>query len=405
MANQDDLYDLSDDALEAAFKAARAEQATEDQSSSQEENAGDEGNVNDNTNDEQNDENDQNAGDDTQSKEEDNSSSSEKTDDNDGTEQSGDTQDSGRDVGGEGEKKTEAEADKTPKAEDKGSQIQAPTVHKFKANGKDYEITDEEMRTQFPKVFAQAMDYTKKTQQIAPWRKTIDALEQAKLGHADINLMIDVLKGDKSAIAEVLKRTSTDALDLTSVDKDYAPNDYGRDSRTLALQDVLESIKTEPEYAITSKILSTDWDDASWNVLSADPRKVQLLHNDVKSGVFAKVQRIADKQKVFNGGVGSDLDHYMAAAQVYYKEQLASQEAQRQVDVESARRDTEAAHQARINAAKAQEAQRKVASQASQARKAAAPSASSAKGGGSVNYLAASDEDFDEWYKQLQANS
>ena len=78
--------------------------------------------------------------------------------------------------------------------------------YKFKANGKEYEFTEDEIKAQFPKIFGQAMDYTKKMQAIKPWRKTIDAIEQAKLGHDDINLMIDVLKGDKGAIAEVLRK-------------------------------------------------------------------------------------------------------------------------------------------------------------------------------------------------------
>ncbi|NCB03383.1 MAG: hypothetical protein EOM67_14690, partial [Spirochaetia bacterium] len=104
---------------------------------------------------------------------------------------------------------------------------------KFKANGKEYELTEAEMRDMFPKVFGQAMDYTRKTQAMKPWRKTIDAIEQAKLSHDQINLMIDVFKGDKNAIAEVIKRTGVDALDLDTENSRYEPKDYGRDDATL----------------------------------------------------------------------------------------------------------------------------------------------------------------------------
>jgi hypothetical protein len=274
-------------------------------------------------------------------------------------------------------------------------------VRKFKANGKDYEITQDEMIEQFPKIFGQAMDYTKKMQAIAPWRKTIDAIESAKLSHNDINLMIDVLKGDKGAIAEVLKRTSTDALDLNPAESTYSPNDYGRDSRTLALQDVLDGIKTDPEYAVTGRILTTEWDEASWTSLSSDPEKIRLLHQDVKSGVYAKVQRIAEKLKVFDNGRQTDLDYYMTGARQYYTD-LAAQEAQRREETtRTAREDAEAAQALRIQQAKEKDAQRKAAAQSSQARKAAAPSASPIKRSGSVNYLDASEEDFEEWYKRI----
>jgi hypothetical protein len=399
----DDLYDMSDDDLEAAFKAAKADfsQSNEGDDSSDQEGTDDNdsnGGVIEGT-----DVDDENSG----AEDEDNSSSSVEKD-NDGTEQLGNGQDSGPDVGGKaGTEGDDADKDKVVNDDDKSesddASAKAPTVRKFKANGKDYEITHDEMIEQFPKIFAQAMDYTKKTQAIAPWRKTIDAIEQAKLTHADINLAIDVLKGDKGAIAELLKRTGTDALDLNPAEATYTPNDYGRDSRTLALQDVLDSIKVDPEYSVTGRILSSDWDDASFNALSADPEKVRLLHQDVKSGVYAKVQAIAEKQKVFDGGKRTDLDYYMSAAREYYTI-LTAQETQRREEATNAqaRQQAEAdAAQARIAQAKTQDAQRKAASQAGQARKAAAPSASVTKTSGAINYLDASEEDFEEWYKRI----
>ena len=109
---------------------------------------------------------------------------------------------------------TEADSEETESTPDEGTEVaeeqteedDAETVpevtetpvHKFKANGKEYTFTPEEMMAQFPKVFGQAMDYTKKTQALKPWRKTIDAIESANLSHDQINLMIDVFKGSKS---------------------------------------------------------------------------------------------------------------------------------------------------------------------------------------------------------------
>ena len=110
----------------------------------------------------------------------------------------------------------DTDAEEEPEATEEAEQIEAqPTQkHKFKANGKEYEFSEDEVREQFPKIFGQAMDYTKKMQAIKPWRKTIDAIEGAQLSHDDVSLMIDVLKGDKDAVAAVLKRTGVDALEL-----------------------------------------------------------------------------------------------------------------------------------------------------------------------------------------------
>ena len=143
------------------------------------------------------------------------------------------------------------------------------------------------------------MDYTKKMQTIAPWRKTIDAIEGAELSHTDVSLMIDALKGDKGAITEVLKRTGTDTLELdTDADSGYVAKDYGRDENALAIQDIVSDIGSDPEYAITEQILSKGWDQKSWETMSSKPELIRLLHADVKSGLYDKLKPTVDKLKV-----------------------------------------------------------------------------------------------------------
>ena len=193
-------------------------------------------------------------------------------------------------------------------------------VHKFKANGKEYTFTPEEMMSQFPKIFGQAMDYTKKTQALKPWRKTIDAIESANLSHDQINLMIDVFKGDKNAIAEVMRRTGVDALDLDTENNVYTPKDYGRDDTALAIKDIVDEISSDKEFSITQQILNKEWDDRSFSELTRDPELIKLLHIDVKSGTYDKVQPIAEKLKVFDRGRQSDLEYYKQAAGEYFRE-------------------------------------------------------------------------------------
>jgi hypothetical protein len=198
-------------------------------------------------------------------------------------------------------------------------------VHKFKANGKEYTFTPEEMMSQFPKIFGQAMDYTKKTQALKPWRKTIDAIESANLSHDQINLMIDVFKGDKNAIAEVMRRTGVDALDLDTENNVYTPKDYGRDDTALAIKDIVDEISSDKEFSITQQILNKEWDDRSFSELTRDPELIKLLHIDVKSGTYDKVQPIAEKLKVFDRGRQSDLEYYKQAAGEYFREVNESQ--------------------------------------------------------------------------------
>lgn len=274
-------------------------------------------------------------------------------------------------------------------------------VHKFKANGKEYTFTPEEMMSQFPKIFGQAMDYTKKTQALKPWRKTIDAIESANLSHDQINLMIDVFKGDKNAIAEVMRRTGVDALDLDTENNVYTPKDYGRDDTALAIKDIVDEISSDKEFSITQQILNKEWDDRSFSELTRDPELIKLLHIDVKSGTYDKVQPIAEKLKVFDRGRKSDLEYYKQAAGEYFREINEAQRREQAMEEQRQLREAKAARQAELERVRNTQAKQEAVKTQAVARKAAAPTKSNAGTKKSVtDYLDESDEAYDDWYKR-----
>lgn len=279
-------------------------------------------------------------------------------------------------------------------------EITETPVHKFKANGKEYSFTPEEMMEQFPKIFGQAMDYTKKTQALKPWRKTIDAIESARLGHDDINLMIDVFKGDKNAIAELIKRTGVDTLDLDTENSKYVPKDYGRDDTALAIKDIVDEISADKEYETTHRILSKEWDEKSFSELTKDPELIRLLHVDVKSGMYDKVQPIAEKMKVFDRGRQSDLDYYKAAAQEYFRAEAETERRAKAIEDQRLAREAKLARQAEIERVKATQIKQAAVREQAVVRKAAAPVKSNAGTKKTVtDYLDESEEAYDEWYK------
>jgi len=269
----------------------------------------------------------------------------------------------------------------------------------FKANGREFKFTQDEMLEQFPKIFGQAMDYTKKTQAMKPWRKTIDAIEQAKLGHEDINLMIDVMKGNKEAIAEVMKRTGVDSLEIDTENSKYTPNDYGRDDKALAIKDIVEEISVDKEYEITHRVLSKEWDEKSFREMTEDPDLIRLLHVDVKTGMFDKVQPIADKIKVFDRGSKSDLEYYRLASIELAQQQQEADRIAYEAERQKQEREARLAKQVEIDRVKkTQERQKEVAVKAVE-RKAATPTTRKVPTSKVVDYLDNSDEAFEEWYK------
>lgn len=296
----------------------------------------------------------------------------------------------------------EAADEQTTEAEAKvDTALQPAQKYRYRANGKDYEFSEDEIKQQFPKVFAQAMDYTKKMQAIKPWRKTIDAIEQSKLSHDDVSLMIDVLKGDKAAIATVLKRTGVDTLEL-DIDSDskYVPKSYGRDESVLAIKDIVDEISQDQEYAVTSRIIDKEWDEGSWKEISSNPILIKQLHIDVKNGDFAKVQPIAEKMKLYNPGQGTDLDYYKAAARVYYGELAQQKQYEQQVQAQQQNKQVQVQQERKVAEVRQKEIQRTTTTQAAAKRKAAAPTKTGGgKPQGVIDYLDASEEDFNNWYK------
>lgn len=380
----DELYDMSDEELEVAFKAAKAEEQADNATSEEDlnddeyEQSGDDDDTSDQSDDED--------GIDTDEEE---------AEDGEGEEEEGEESDTEE----EDEEKSDDEESEDSTAKDKADE--EPASLTFKAVGKEYTITDAEMREQFPKVFAQAMDYTRKMQAIAPWRKSIDAIENAKLEHSDINLMIDVFKGDKGALLEVMKRTGIDGLDLDPETDKYAPKEYGRDEKALDLEDVIESIRGDEEYRTTHDVLTRAWDEASWREFANDPNKIAQLHQDVKTGMYAILQKEADKLKVYDGAKGRDFDYYMAAARQYYTKEATKITQKMKQDLEE--REKQLDSRTKIAEIEAKSNKREADKYAAGKRRAAAPTGrTTQKKKGVVDYMNVSDEDFEDWYKRLE---
>lgn len=389
MYTSDELDDMSMEQLTEAFKAAKAEAqspTTQLEESSQDANSDEEF--------EEESEFEENEDSSEEFEEEDNSDAGEEQEQEQEEEEENSNDDEGAAAAAEeSSSDTESTAEKAE-----------PKKFTFTAAGKKYDFTEDEMREAFPKVFGQAMDYTQKMQAIAPWRRTIDAIEQAKLNHEDVNLMIDVLKGDKEAIAAVLKRTGVDTLDINTDEVTYQQKDYGRTDSEIAITDVIDSIKHDQEYATTHRVLTSEWDEASWLALASTPERIRQLHIDIKDGTFAKLQPEADKIKVFDGGRHSDLDYYIEAGRRYFQAQQIQEQAATLAEIQNKERQQIEAAQTQLEKARQNQQHREAAQQNASRRRAAAHTGRAAPKATVTNYLDASDDDYNERYNELQAS-
>lgn len=280
----------------------------------------------------------------------------------------------------EEEEATESDND-TPEKDSDGSEGTIGKKHKVKANGMEFEFSDEELVRLAPK----AMDYTKKMQEIAPWRRTISAMQEHNLSENDINLLIEAKQGNKAAMAQFLKQTNIDVYDLDLENKEeYAPKQYGKNENELALDEVVNTISKDAEFTMTKDVVDRQWDSSSRKVLAEQPNLIVGLHNDIKTGLYAKVMPEAMKLKMLDNGRKSDIEYYVEAGMKV----TATQESNTQMVQEANNR---ANTQANIK-------------QASSKRKAAALPKNKAGKKTVVDYLSEDDSNYNEWYKKTMSN-
>ena len=380
--SDNDLNDLSDAELEAAFKSAKAEIGSTVTIA----------NEPDVDYDDEVDELEQpdvDSDDDTSANEED----EEEVEDDSETENE------------DADESAETENEQTDNTEKQSDEVVQPTqeILKVKANGQDYEFTLDEMKSQFGSIFAKAQDYTKKTQALKEYRKTIDIVQNAGLSDNDLNLFADVLKGDKDAIAAVLKRTGVDALDLDTENVNYAPKNYGRNDTELAIKDIVDDISADKEYVITHNILEKQWDSKSREKFIEDPNMIKGLHIDVKSGLYDKLNPIMQKLKIYDGATRSDLDYYFMAHKQFIDSQRDASSKAEKAELARVENQAKVAEAEKVSTVKAKMAQQTATKEASVKRKAAAPT-KKAVGTSKINYLNddPSDDEVEEWFKNIK---
>ena len=267
---------------------------------------------------------------------------------------------------------------------------------KFKANGQEFEFTAEEVNDQFEVVFGQAMNYTKKMQAMAPYRKMISALEEEGVTQEQLNTALDALKGNKDAIGKMLADNKIDPYDLTEKDDDenkdpYNPTDYGKNDVQLGIDEVTKNISGDEEFKITKDVIDNQWDNSSRESFASNPDMIQGLHNDITSGTYDKVAPVAMKMKVMDGNTKSDLEYYMLAGQ----------------QVQAANQSSEAEQTVANKNKKAQDVEDEFdeASSVAQKKRSASTTRKRSDRKGVVDYLDDDDEKFDAWYKNLEASN
>ena len=205
------------------------------------------------------------------------------------------------------------EQEATEATEPETQELDKGVLAPLRANGRDIEINSVEELRQLASMGA---NYNKKMQEMKPNMKIMRTLQaQNLLNEESINHIIALKQGDKTAIAQLLKDSDIDLSydELPQATDDYQANDFTISDAELALDDVIEELKSSEHYSATMDILGNKWDAASQSIVAENPASMRTVHDHVASGLYTQIWGEVERQRMLgNLTTQSDVEAYDA---------------------------------------------------------------------------------------------
>ena len=199
----------------------------------------------------------------------------------------------------------------------------------LKAAGKEIPIEDIEELYQLA---SKGVDYTRKMQQISPFRSAVELMQQQELSVDDLNLLVDIKQGNKEAVKKLIKDVDLDVYEEFDPEDEvqYTPKNYAPNEIEVQLKEIEDKISQDEEYPTTVKVIESVLDPKSKEMLMQNPNLIEGLHQDIKSGIFFEIEPLVTKQMLLGKATGSYIETYanLASQLIEQKKQEALQKAQ-----------------------------------------------------------------------------
>lgn len=180
----------------------------------------------------------------------------------------------------------------------------------FKANGREIKVeTIEDVQA----LMQMGANYNKKMQALKPNLKLMKMLEaNGLLSEEKLSYLIDLDKKDPAAINKLVSESKMDPMDL-SADKAeaYKPGNHAIDERVLQLDEVISEIEDSPKLTQTLQVVSSEWDQASRNIVVDNPELIKVVNKHMETGVYDRIKSTIDRERMLGRLKGlSDIDAY-----------------------------------------------------------------------------------------------
>jgi hypothetical protein len=165
-------------------------------------------------------------------------------------------------------------------------QVSAP----FKADGRDMQVRTPQ---DVIRLMQMGVNYSRRMQEIKPLRAQDEMLKQNGLNDTQkLNFLIDLSKGNKDAIKQLLKDHNIDPMDIDTEDTGtpYKATNYEPDPRDIALDDAIKTTMSVPGGRELISDINKEWDDVSKEALREQPAIFENILAQKSSGVYAKIK-------------------------------------------------------------------------------------------------------------------
>lgn len=180
--------------------------------------------------------------------------------------------------------KQPAQAETPPNYEELYKRLMSP----LRANGKDIEIRSPEELIQLAQMGA---NYTRKMQELAPKRKILQMLENNQLlDEGQLAFFIDLKNKNPEAIKKLLKDSGIDPMDLdTNSEPAYQQGNHRVSDAEVNFNEALQELQGHDEGQKTLQAIHGTWDQASKEMLWANPEIMQIMHEQRTAGVYDRI--------------------------------------------------------------------------------------------------------------------
>lgn len=263
----------------------------------------------------------------------------------------------------------------------------------IKATGKMIEIRSPEEAKQLMQMGA---DYTRKMQELAPYRKTLHLLKKANLiDESEIGFLIDLHQKNPQAIQKLLHDSNLDPLEIdTSAEPQYQGSNHRVSDEEVRFAQVVDSLATTDTGKVLLNQVRHTWDQASLDEAFKQPEILNAIYSQMENKIYdqivSEVQRLTDIGKI---PVGTPfLQSYNAVGQMLADQGRLNTQSPTPPPV----------HQPAAPIARRVPTPKPPVSNDARAKAAAAsPNASQSKHTQEPNWLAMSDEEFEAHHKKF----